>query len=168
VKFVYGNHNKLKIQKHVNNNIEEMYQHNYFFKICFNWNVYVYIFIFILSLKLIFYFIIQSHILFLFYLVDSYLSFAAGLFSKDPRLYSEERALNFLHLCSYNIPIAINLLKCCEPPPEEEDEEEYYICDDFCGLCRDGGNLIVCDVENCKKVFHPACVKLESIPTGKW
>jgi hypothetical protein len=46
------------------------------------------------------------------------------------------------------------------------DEEEMYPADPFCNVCRDGGNLMLCDV--CDKSYHAACVQLESVPAGTW
>jgi hypothetical protein len=40
--------------------------------------------------------------------------------------------------------------------------------DDFCMVCRDGGNLMLCDYEKCRKAFHPHCVHLDKVPDGDW
>ena len=39
---------------------------------------------------------------------------------------------------------------------------------DSCSICRDGGNLLLCD--NCPKSFHPECLKIKKndIPEGSW
>jgi hypothetical protein len=37
---------------------------------------------------------------------------------------------------------------------------------DSCSICRQGGNLILCD--NCPKSFHQECLKLKDIPEGEW
>ena len=38
----------------------------------------------------------------------------------------------------------------------------------MCSICRDGGNLLLCD--NCPRSFHIECLKIkeENIPEGKW
>ncbi|XP_074557173.1 uncharacterized protein LOC141813159 isoform X2 [Curcuma longa] len=38
--------------------------------------------------------------------------------------------------------------------------------DDLCGICADGGNLLLCDL--CPRAFHTGCVGLPSIPEGDW
>ncbi|KAL9268018.1 Increased DNA methylation 1-like protein [Drosera capensis] len=38
--------------------------------------------------------------------------------------------------------------------------------DDYCKVCGDGGELVICDL--CPRVFHPECASLEGIPRGKW
>lgn len=65
------------------------------------------------------------------------------------------------------------VLTVCLPPsslpadPEVDlDEEEMYPADPFCSVCRDGGNLMLCDV--CDKSYHAACVQLDSVPAGTW
>lgn len=40
--------------------------------------------------------------------------------------------------------------------PEQED----------CNICKEGGDLILCD--NCSRAFHLECLKLDTIPEGKW
>ena len=39
---------------------------------------------------------------------------------------------------------------------------------DSCSICRDGGELLLCD--NCPKSFHKQCLKLKEsdIPEDKW
>ena len=39
---------------------------------------------------------------------------------------------------------------------------------ELCSICRDGGNLLLCD--NCPRSFHIECLKIkeENIPEGKW
>jgi len=48
------------------------------------------------------------------------------------------------------------------------DEEE----NDLCSICRDGGDLMICDggreMEGCGKSFHIECVDRESVPEGDW
>ena len=38
--------------------------------------------------------------------------------------------------------------------------------DDECYLCRDGGQLILCDM--CPKAYHLHCLGIETIPEGDW
>ncbi|XP_078427656.1 uncharacterized protein LOC144700125 [Wolffia australiana] len=38
--------------------------------------------------------------------------------------------------------------------------------DDLCGICADGGDLLLCDI--CPRAFHKECVGLTSVPEGDW
>ncbi|KAJ9178037.1 hypothetical protein P3X46_009955 [Hevea brasiliensis] len=38
--------------------------------------------------------------------------------------------------------------------------------DDLCQICRDGGNLLCCDI--CPRAYHKECLSLPAIPDGKW
>ena len=53
---------------------------------------------------------------------------------------------------------------------KERDSEEppQKINNEYCALCRNGGNLLLCD--NCVRSFHLECLKLEEddIPEGNW
>ena len=64
-----------------------------------------------------------------------------------------------------------------ETSPNEEDKlilgkkvkrETKKINRELCSICRDGGNLLLCDY--CPRSFHIECLKLkeENIPEGKW
>ena len=70
-----------------------------------------------------------------------------------------------------------------ETSPKEEDKEKEKdktilgkkvkretkkINRELCSICRDGGNLLLCDY--CPRSFHIECLKLkeENIPEGKW
>ena len=61
--------------------------------------------------------------------------------------------------------------------PEEESKllgkkvkrsENKKLNRELCSICRDGGNLLLCD--NCPRSFHIECLKIkeENIPEGKW
>lgn len=43
------------------------------------------------------------------------------------------------------------------------DESEHGF---FCDVCQDGGDLVLCDT--CPKSYHQECIKLDTIPDGKW
>jgi hypothetical protein len=64
-----------------------------------------------------------------------------------------------------------------EPLPEKDQKvlgkkikrsESKKINRELCSICRDGGNLLLCD--NCPRSFHIECLKIkeENIPEGKW
>lgn len=104
--------------------------------------------------------------------LSAYLRYVRGLFGDRPALYSEERALYLLKQCDYDCDKARELLK---PSPIEElaDPEEplpegEYEGDDFCMVCVYGGDLVLCDFQGCKKVYHPTCAGLEEVPEGTW
>ena len=103
--------------------------------------------------------------------LDRYLSAVDSLFYKDTDRHADEaKSLFFLHQCDYSISKALQLLKPWAPPVEDDSgvaEEEMYPADDFCGVCRDGGNLVLCDLCG-NKAYHPPCVQLESVPSGAW
>ncbi len=48
---------------------------------------------------------------------------------------------------------------------EEEEEDEH---NEFCKLCKDGGELLCCD--SCPWAYHPLCLNppLKEIPDGDW
>ena len=64
-----------------------------------------------------------------------------------------------------------------DPLPEEDQKllgkklkrnENKKLNRELCSICRDGGNLLLCD--NCPRSFHIECLKIkeENIPEGKW
>lgn len=42
----------------------------------------------------------------------------------------------------------------CSVEEEETEGEQVYDGDDFCFMCRDGGELILCDYQGCRKGNH--------------
>jgi len=105
--------------------------------------------------------------------VDDYLMYVRRLFHDRAEQFCEQRALFFLQKCDFDVAAARELLAPCDPVEEEQPpalvaEEETYEGDDFCMVCSEGGVLIMCDSEGCKKVYHPACMKLEKVPSGQW
>jgi hypothetical protein len=54
----------------------------------------------------------------------------------------------------------------------DEDDDEDVDEDELCCMCRDGGELIVCDggdiVAGCGCNFHLGCIKRDVIPPGDW
>ncbi|KAL1204023.1 hypothetical protein V5N11_011865 [Cardamine amara subsp. amara] len=41
---------------------------------------------------------------------------------------------------------------------ELDDEAEEKECDDWCFVCKDGGELMLCDYKDCPKVYHERCI----------
>jgi len=89
--------------------------------------------------------------------------------------YSEERALYFLSQCGYQVEQAIHILSSQEEDPspacsssEPEDQNEDFDEDDYCFVCGDGGTLLVCDKEGCRRVYHLHCAQLDDCPEGTW
>jgi hypothetical protein len=100
-----------------------------------------------------------------------YLNVVKQLFSFRRDYYDEGRALFLLHQCGYDVPSAGALLKPWEEDAGEvADKPAFYDSDseDNCYICKDGGNLLICDVDNCGKVYHLGCVDLPDFPPGRW
>ena len=57
----------------------------------------------------------------------------------------------------------------------DDDDDEEVDEDDLCCICKKGGNLMVCDggdhrkiARGCDRAFHAECVNRSSIPEGDW
>lgn len=105
--------------------------------------------------------------------LDSYLMFVQNAFITR-EWYSEERALYFLSNCEYQIDQAIQILSSQEEDPSpvssssDDDRNDGYDEDDYCFVCGDGGTLLVCDREGCRRVYHLHCAYLDECPEGTW
>jgi len=105
--------------------------------------------------------------------LDNYLMFVQNAFITR-EWYSEERALWFLSNCDYQVDQAIQILSSQEEDPSpassssEEDRNAGYDEDDYCFVCGDGGTLLVCDSEGCRRVYHLHCAYLDECPEGTW
>jgi len=105
--------------------------------------------------------------------LDDYLMFVQNAFITR-EWYSEERALFFLSNCEYQIDQAIQILSSQEDDPSpassssEEERNAGYDEDDYCFVCGDGGTLLVCDREGCRRVYHLHCALLDECPEGTW
>lgn len=98
---------------------------------------------------------------------------ARQLFVDRSHCYDECKALYFLQQNSFDARNAVGLLRPWEADPEEEQQlmggggdnpdDEGFDGDDLCFLCRDGGILIECEQPDCRRVFHPACLKMDKV-----
>lgn len=105
--------------------------------------------------------------------VEAFLRFGRRLFEPTegpqdiPVRFCEERGLYFLMRCG-SAEQAIALLKPAAEEKRASEDADNVEGDDYCFVCHDGGNLILCDSEGCHKAYHPSCLNLESVPSGEW
>ena len=54
------------------------------------------------------------------------------------------------------------------PPEKEQLEEEDDDHIEFCRVCKEGGELLCCDL--CPSAYHKGCINppLKDMPGGKW
>jgi hypothetical protein len=106
--------------------------------------------------------------------VNSYLSTVKNYFKDLSDDYSEDATLSFLHECQYETELAKHLLAPGPFSPADEngneadrsnrDEDE----EEFCHICGDGGNLIICEFRGCPRVYHMSCLGIDIQPKGTW
>lgn len=53
-------------------------------------------------------------------------------------------------------------------PKPGKPEDENYVQQDYCEVCQQGGEIILCDT--CPRAYHLVCLEpeLEEAPEGKW
>jgi hypothetical protein len=59
-----------------------------------------------------------------------------------------------------------------EESASESEDDEGEESEDVCCICREHGELIICDggnhLEGCGKSFHIQCVRRDQVPPGDW
>ena len=79
-------------------------------------------------------------------------------------------------------PINIAFLHCRLENNEDDEYDEFLVHeeesesgdgdDDVCCICKDGGELMICDggihLDGCGRSFHFACVGRSEVPAGDW
>ena len=58
----------------------------------------------------------------------------------------------------------------CASDGASDEEEEDDEADERCGVCYDGGELLLCDEPGCTNAYHLGCLTppLHAVPKGKW
>ncbi|XP_043940254.1 histone-lysine N-methyltransferase NSD3 [Protopterus annectens] len=55
-----------------------------------------------------------------------------------------------------------------KPKRRKVKTEQKHLNEDYCFLCGDGGELVMCDKKVCPKAYHLSCLNLTKPPFGKW
>jgi len=102
--------------------------------------------------------------------LDTFLRSVDALFYQSSEHSDEEKALELLHKCNYDMAAALELLQPWAKVEEEDEAQKAteFDSDDVCTVCGDGGDLIICDAKGCKRVWHAVCAELTEIPSGTW
>jgi len=87
----------------------------------------------------------------------------------------EEATLTLLQWCNHDNSSALKLAdvpKWPKPSAPVRATKRHRILnlqeEEHCLVCKTGGTVLVCDVAGCSRLYHPACVGLGNVPSGKW
>eukprot|EP00475_Leptophrys_vorax_P036469 TRINITY_DN616_c0_g1_i2.p1 TRINITY_DN616_c0_g1~~TRINITY_DN616_c0_g1_i2.p1 ORF type:complete len:490 (-),score=105.48 TRINITY_DN616_c0_g1_i2:1038-2507(-) len=45
---------------------------------------------------------------------------------------------------------------------------QLFFTDDICFMCKEGGDLLLCDFPGCGRAFHSTCYNIKRMPEGQW
>uniref|UniRef100_A0A8C4I9P9 DNA helicase n=1 Tax=Dicentrarchus labrax TaxID=13489 RepID=A0A8C4I9P9_DICLA len=92
--------------------------------------------------------------------------------SKSGQSGKKKKASSFKSYTAAFRGISVSGNRLCSPlpsPPPEEDGDGYETDhQDYCEVCQQGGEIILCDT--CPRAYHLVCLdpELEKAPEGKW
>mmetsp|Transcript_21072 Transcript_21072/g.33662 ORF Transcript_21072/g.33662 Transcript_21072/m.33662 type:complete len:355 (-) Transcript_21072:126-1190(-) len=75
----------------------------------------------------------------------------------DSHLYQYNGGMSMGHMSQSMEDIELDDLQSHGNQPQYDDE-------DYCFACGDGGNLLICDIKDCMKVWHIHCAGLTKMP----